>query len=268
MDELSPKSGLWLLGAALIAYLYSRHARRVPRPVVKLEHLISQPYSGLAAGIGLMLAGAVGVNAFLPLYVQGGRGGTPALAAWSVLFFTIGWTTGSNLAAVVARRESESLLVLAGFAFTIPGLGVVSAAAFAASPMWAVFAGFTLAGMGVGISTNAALTLLGARTPSGQIGRAVAGHHFARNQGFTLGIALAGAVILLAVATRIGDVEAVQALLAGESSATGASVGAAIERGFGVAGLIALGVSSLGLIPVMGLRRYLAEARFARGRTR
>lgn len=268
VDELSWLSVPWLLSALTIAYLYSRHARRVPRPVLRLEHLLRQPYSGLAGGIGLMLAGAVGVNAFLPLYVQGGRGGTPALAAWSVLFFTIGWTTGSNLAALATRRESESLVTMSGFAFTLPGLGLVSASVWAGSPIWFVFAAFTVVGVGIGISTNAALTLLGDRTPSGQIGRAVAGHHFARSQGFTFGIALAGAVILLAVAARIGDVEAVQSLLAGEASDAGAATAGAIESGFGLAALIALGISSLGIVPIYRMRKHLAEARLARGRRR
>jgi len=268
VDRLGTISILWLVASIGMVYLYWFHARRVPGPVVKPEHLIRQPYSGLAAGMGLMLAGAIGINGYLPLYVQGGRGVAPALAAWSVIFLTVSWTTGSNISAMLTKRFAESQIVVSGFGLTVPGLTLIWISSAASWELAWIFSGFVLAGLGVGISTNAALTLLGDATPSAQIGRAMSGHHFARTQGFTLGVALAGAVILLVTGRALGDIETVRQLLAGELTGSQMEAASAIEAGFATAAATCAALAAIGVIPVIALRKHLKGARLARGRTR
>ena len=113
---LDRRSWLWL-GAALVAgWGYWRHARVASNPVVRIEHIARQPFVGLAAGIGLVLAGAFTMYSYLPLYVRAGRGGSTALTAWSLLFFTVGWTTGATIGSRLLDRRSESFMIISGFA--------------------------------------------------------------------------------------------------------------------------------------------------------
>ena len=119
VDALSPLSLVWLAGAAIALVLYVRHARRRKAPVVRLEHIVPQPYRGLALSTSLMLTGTFAMSSYIPLYVRAGRAGSAALTAWSVLPLTVGWTVGATLASRLADRHSESWIVVLGFIINI-----------------------------------------------------------------------------------------------------------------------------------------------------
>jgi predicted MFS family arabinose efflux permease len=248
----------------IVGYLYWRHAQRTDAPVLRLEHLARQPYLGLALGIGLLVAGAIAAETYVPLYVRGARGGGPALTAWSVLFFTVGWTLGANVAGRLADRLPETSLTISGFSVTVPALVGLWAAASAQAPLWVVFTLLVAAGSGVGAATNAGLTLLRAATPDQQLGRATAAHQFARSQGFAIGPALGGALILLVVARRVGNVEEIQTLLSGAVGVAAGETSDAIGAGFAAAALVGAIVAALGIGPLLGLRKSLTHERIAR----
>jgi|FLYL01.1.fsa_nt_gi MFS family permease len=264
VDSLAVESVPWLVVAAASAWAYTRWARRRDRPVLRLEHVIRQPYAGLAAGVALSITGAIGLNAYLPVYVQGARGAGTALTAWSVLFFTVGWTLGSNLAGRLTDRLAESTVVLAGTAVTASSLFALWATSSTDAPLAVLFALFVAAGVGVGAATNAALTLLRAVTPPTRIGRAAAAHQFVRNQGFVFGAGLGGAVMLAVVGSRIGDVDAVQELLSGTAGPLAPRIAEAVAAGFTSAAGVCAALAGAALVPVWALRRHLAEARAAR----
>lgn len=266
VDRLDWTSLLWLAWVAIGAWLYVRHARRHEAPIVWLEHLIRQPYSGLAVGIGLLVAGAIAAEAYVPLYARGALGAGPALTAWSVLFFTLGWTTGANISGRLTRRMAESTLTVGGFVITAPALIIIWAAVTLGFPSAVVFGCLYLAGTGVGISTNSGLTLLRTVTPDDSLGRATAAHQVARAQGFTIGAALGGSVILLAVSRVVPDLETVRRLLGGETADITVAAAQGISDGFGLTALVGAIVVAAGLPAVLRLRRHLAPAREARGR--
>ncbi len=249
---------------AAVGYLYWQHARRTETPVLRLEHLARQPYLGLGLGIGLLLAGAIAAETYVPLYVRAARGAGPGLTAWSVLFFTVGWTLGANVAGRLSDRVPETSLTLSGFMVTIPSLLGLAAAAAAAAPLWVVFTLLVLAGSGVGTATNAGLTLLRAATPDQSFGRATAAHQFARSQGFAVGPALGGSLILLVVARRVGNVDEVQRLLAGMGGTAASETARAVGDGFAIAALLGAGIAALGIGPIVGLRKSLVQQRTAR----
>jgi len=130
--------------------------------------------------------------------------------------------------------------------------------------VYAAFAAFFGMGIGVGMATNAALTLMRDVTDTPKIGRVASAHLFARNQGFTLGSAIGGAVLLLVVALQLGDPELVRDLIA--SPEGGGPVGAAeaVRSGFAAAIAVGLGISVVGIIASTRLRRALAEIRLAK----
>ncbi|MGH8875129.1 MAG: MFS transporter, partial [Acidimicrobiia bacterium] len=172
LSDLTARS-LVLLGIAAVAgALYWRRASRTDQPVVRLRHVASQPFAGLGLAPGLVLAGAVGVHAYLPLYVQGGRGASPAAAAWSVLFLTLGWTIAANVVGRLMNRVSESGAVLSGYAIVLPCLTAGWVIIFLDGPLPLLLAVFLVVGVGIGTVTTSSLTLLKRVTPTDEVGRA------------------------------------------------------------------------------------------------
>ena len=263
VDSLSLASLYWLGGAALATALYVVHARRTPHPLVRLEHIVPQPYRGLALSTALMLMGTMAMSDYIPLFVRAGRGASSAVTAWSVLPLTVGWTTGATLSSRLGDRHSESWVMVLGFMINIPALALawVAVAFDAALPL--TFFVFFAAGVGVGMTTNAALTVLRAVTESSRMGRVGAAHLFARNQGFTFGAAVGGAVLLFVVANQLGDLSLVRELLAG-SEAASSEAAAAVEDGYATTIAVGLALSSLGWLSAARLRRHLTEARLAK----
>jgi hypothetical protein len=124
---------------------------------------------------------------------------------------------------------------------------------------------FFTAGVGVGMSTNAALTLLRAVTDSAQMGRVVSAHLFSRNQGFTFGSAIGGAVLLFVVTLQLGDVELVRELIASPEGGGPPGAAEAVRSGFAVTVAVGLGLAALGGVAAVRMRRSLRTAREAKG---
>ncbi len=248
------------LGALACGAVVLRRNRGRADALVAPRHTITQPLGPLAWAISLLLVGAIGTQSFVPLLVSGGRGAGPALTAWSVLFFVIGWTSGANVASRLMDRWEPFTVTLGGAVLVPPALLAVGLAAGASTSLVVIFAFLFVAGCGVGAATNSGLTLLQALVPSEELGRATAAHQFIRNQGFAIGNALVGAVLLLVVARATGDVELVRDVLAegGRDLDAAPAVAAAIESGFATATLVGAGVAALALLPLRSLRRYLA----------
>jgi len=261
VDALGPGSVVGAAAAVGTGWLFLRWARRTDAPVMRVRHIRDAPFGPLAWSISLLLSGALAVVSFLPLYVQGGRGAGTALTAWSVLFFTVGWTLGANLASRIQDFVAESTVMVASFAIAVPCAVTVALLTAAGQPLWLIFAVLTVMGCSVGGATNAALTLLRALADDEELGRAVAAHQFLRNQGISVGAALGGATILLVVGSRVGDTERVRDLLTGAATGSSAVVADAISAGFANTGFIGGAVIAVGAVPLIVLRRYLAPAR-------
>jgi MFS family permease len=264
VDSLDTRSLLWLAVAGIALAAYVRHARRSERPVVRLGHIVPQPYRGLALSTALLLTGTFAMSTYIPLYVRAGLEQSPALTAWSVLPLTVGWTVGAILSSRLADRHSESWIVTLGFMVGVPSLAAAWAVITAGLSIYVAFGVFFISGMGVGMSTNAALTLLRAVTRSDQVGRVVSAHLFARNQGFTFGSAIGGAVLLLVVSLQLGDVELVRELIASPQGGGPEGAAAAVRSGFATTVAVGLGLTALGWLAAARMRRSLAVARAAK----
>lgn len=264
VDSLGPWSLGWVALAIGAVTLYARHARRARTPVVRPAHIAPQPYRGLALTTALILTGVFAMATYVPLYVRAGLEGSPALTAWSVLPLTVGWTAGAVMASRLADRHSESWIVLLGFFVVIPSLALAWVAVITGVSVYLAFVVFLTAGVGVGMSTNASLTLLRAVTDTSEVGRVVSAHLFARNQGFTFGSAIGGSVLLLVVSLQLGDVELVRELIASPEGGGPAGAAAAVRSGFAVAVAVGLGLTVAGCLAAMRMRRHLTDARVAK----
>lgn len=264
VDTLDLYSLLWLglAGAALAVYAW--HARRHPAPVVRLEHIAPQPYRGLGVSTALLLTGTFAMSTYIPLYVRAGLEQSSALTAWSVLPLTVGWTVGAIISSRMADRHSESWIVLVGFMVNIPSMALAWVVTSTTEAWLPGFVVFFAAGVGVGMSTNAAFIMLRAVTESSKMGRVSSAHLFARNQGFTFGSAIGGAVLLLIVGLQLGDVEMVRELIAAPEGGGPVGAAGAVRSGFSTTIAVGLGLSVLGGLTAVRMRRSLSAARLAK----
>lgn len=258
VDQLGLRSLIFatVAGGSIVGYGW--HARRTEQPVVAIRHIAAQPYRSLAIVPSLMLTAAFTTNIYVTVYVAAGRDVSNGVAAFSVLFFTIGWTIGANASNAILSRSTPATVMSIGLATGIGGVAIVVAGVVGNGPLPIAFTGLLLLGVGIGLTTNASLVVLRAETPAAQIGRASAANQFARSQGFTLGAAAGGAILLFVVDRQIGSVDPIRKLLAGEELDGGPQVAAAVRDGFAAATLTSL-VTMLLAIPAMrSLHRFEA----------
>lgn len=251
VSDISSRSVyLAVTGVAVGVVLWWRGRRKLS-PLLDPRFLGSFPYGHLAIAASLTLAAMAGLSSYLPVYVRGARGGSSSLAAWSVLWLTIGWTSAANVAGRITDRVSERAVLTGGaligpVALTAGWLAVTSSA-----PLPLVFASFFLMGTSVGTVTNAALQLVRRAAPSSLAGRATSAHAFMRTMGMSVGAGLAGGVILATVATRLTDISQVREALAGEAGELAGPASAALASGYGVAHLVALGLMAVAVTVVL-----------------
>ena len=263
VDELSWLSLAWVAVSIGSVLLYVRHAKRKDRPVLRVEHALRQPYSMIGLTIAGMITAAFAANIYVTLYVSAGRGGGPVLTAWSVFFFTIGWTLGANISSRLLERMAETSVMRIGVATTSTGLLIAGVASLLMWPLAVVFAGLLLGGTGIGWPPNAGINRVRSTTPQSSIGRATSAHQFIRNQGLTVGSAIGGSVLLLVVSQRLGEVGPVQRLLAGEITDAAPEVAQAVADGYTTTLAVGLVISILSIVPIRLLRKHLADARAA-----
>jgi len=254
VTNIGSSSIIFVAGGAAASFLLWRRSRRHPAPLVDPRFVHAFPYGSLAAAASLTLAAMGGMSAYLPVYVRGARGGSASLAAWSVLWLTIGWTTAANVAGRVTDRTSEWRVLLTGAAIGPAALLGAYLAVTSTAPLAVVFAAYFVMGTSVGTVTNASLQLVRRAVPSGLAGRATSAHAFLRTMGLSLGAGVSGGVILAVVATRLDDIGRVRDSLAGEGAELVGSAATALAAGFGVAHLVALSLMTIALVVVWRMR--------------
>jgi predicted MFS family arabinose efflux permease len=220
-------------GAATVLLLaaYWRHSGRHPEPVLERQHISRWPLRGVHLASGLVLAAGLAADNYLPLYVQLARGRSPGFSAFSVVFLTVGWTVASIVFAKFLSGWREANVVALGACILLPALAAVGLSIGFDAPLALVFAAFFAVGMSIGFVSTAGLTLIQSASEAGEMGRVNAAHQFLRTLAITYGVALGGAILLYVVDLRVGDVEIVRSVLAGEDVAVAGATGAAVGDG-------------------------------------
>jgi MFS family permease len=241
--------------AVALGAIYWRHSGRVDQPVLDRRHFATWPFGPINLVPFTFFAGSLALDAFLPIYVQGGLGLSTSLAAFAVAFIAIGWTVGSNIVSRLLDRIAATDALVWGFAVTLPSLAAGIFVYTTSAPIALVYALSFAQGLGIGMMTNSAVTLIqGAADPS-EMGRASAAHQFTRHLGGTLGTAAAGAVLFGVVASKIGSVEPVRDLLDDKPTELGKATRAAIATGFRGVALVATLITAGGLVVALKIRQ-------------
>ncbi len=211
---------LGLLAALIVAtrMIESVGAARPPLGATGLVSLLRRratayPYAS-AALMGIAL---YGVSTYVPLYVQGARGGTAgsagAVVTPLILFWALSATAGGRLILHTGFRRSAVLgagLLVLGFA------GLLAAAALDAPTAW-ISVACAVVGCGLGPTALAQLLAVQEDAPAEQRGVATSLVPFFRTVGGSLGVAAMGGVLAAGLRSRLGSsLESASRALSGE----------------------------------------------------
>ncbi len=217
-----PVLGL-LTGAAVLLAAFILQERRAADPVLSLE-LLSRPVVAVANAAGFLSGWLMlGINSFVPLFVQGVLRGTPTAAGAAVAAMAVGWPVGSILGGRLLPRIGHRALAVAGGVVLVAGALLVAALApssSAALPELAV----GLVGLGLGFSTLAMIIVVQHSVPWRERATATASTQFFRTVGGAVGVAALGGLLnaSLAGAPLAGKVSLERLLLPGATMSAGA----------------------------------------------
>jgi MFS family permease len=191
LEEHSVPAGATVLAAAVILVLCT--VRLMPAGTFRLGR-------GIPAIIALRAAVSVafGVNAaFLPLLLTLLHGFGATTAGISLSITGVSWAFGSWLQARIDGPDRITWLRW-GFGSLTAGLAVTTLLAWSSLPVWVGLAGWTAAGIGIGMTSPTLSVLLLDQSPETQQGRNNSAAQIAGTIATVAGLAIAGTLLAFA----------------------------------------------------------------------
>ena len=258
--SLLPRAGLLLAGVVSLGAFARLQTRRkhplVPPDLFRRWETASPYLAGILLGTTIY-----GVDTFVPLFVQGARGGTAGAAGAVVTPLIFFWATSAVAAARMILRFGFRATARFGAILVLVGLaGLVAAALANAGVAW-VSAACAVVGAGLGPSSLSQVLAIQHVAPERQRGVATSLVPFFRTVGGSIGVGALGGVFAAGVASRLGSgMEAASRLLAGPHGPPAAGQPAvapalfrlAIERSLLPVFAVLLGLAAINLFLASG----------------
>ncbi|WP_406699830.1 MFS transporter [Singulisphaera sp. Ch08] len=222
-SEISTAGTVGLLAtSAVMLVLFVRQERVAADPVLPLD-LVLSPNIG-AAILGSFLIGALlfGIDTYIPLFMQGVRGGTATAAGQMITPLFLSWSISVAVAAkVVVRLGFRRTAAVGSFLIAAGVLSLVVGAARPASPVYIFLngmvvirepyflAGMVVIGMGMGPASLSYILSVQNQVTWGRRGVATGAVTFFRTMGGALGVGVLGATLGFMLAGRIAASNAV-----------------------------------------------------------
>lgn len=259
---------LLAVAAAALTALY-RHERRAAEPMIPFW--LWQRALLVTGNLGCLAIGTVmmGVTVFLPAFVQGVMGRSPAAAGFALTFMSLGWASSGSVAGRLMLRFTYRAVAVLGAVCLMVGNAVLFSLGIASGPVMAG-AGAFLVGCGMGFSNTTYIVAVQGSVAHAQRGAATSSIMFMRSLGQALGAALFGAVVNLSLNLALpgqGDVldrlmePALRAAIAADELARlGAATSWALGNAYALAAAIGLLALWLALRLPAGLNAANAAA--------
>ena len=206
---------------AVFARLQTRREHPLVPPDLFHHWQTASPYLA-----GILLGTTIyGVDTFVPLFVQGARGGTAGAAGAVVTPLILFWAISAAAAGRLILRLGFRLTARLGAVLVLLGLaGLVAGALANASVAW-ISAACAVVGAGLGPSSLAQVLAIQHVAPERQRGVATSLVPFFRTVGGSIGVGALGGVFTAGVAARLGSgMEAASRLLSGQQAAGAAEI--------------------------------------------
>ena len=159
--------------------------------------LLRDQRSAAIAAFGALQAAFFGADAYVSLLLTAVRGQTLALAGLCITLAVVGWTIGSSFQPRLLERAGTRTIVMAGAVLGIVALSILLCVARGA-PVVLAYAGWTIGGVGIGVSFSTLTLCAIAGWPKGSEGTASSATLIVGQLGSVLGVFLCGLPITIA----------------------------------------------------------------------
>jgi MFS family permease len=200
---------LGIVAVALLA-IFTWHEHRTADPVLPVD-LFREPHIG-ASMAGSLLIGAIlfGIDTYIPLFVQGVRGGSATAAGRTITPLFVSWAVSVAVSALVVMRLGYRRTGVFGsimIALGTCGLALGATWPVASAPLFLV--GMIVIGLGMGPTSLSYILSVQNAVSWGRRGAATAASIFARMMGGAVGVGILGAALGLGLARRLAGTSGV-----------------------------------------------------------
>jgi EmrB/QacA subfamily drug resistance transporter len=207
----SPAVLLSLAGFAVSGVFFILAERRAREPIVPFS-LFNNRVVAIGSLINFFVGTALfGAISFIPLFVQGTRGGSATEAGTSLTPLLLGWVllaiVGGRLMLKVGYRPT----VLAGLTILMAGFVILTRVS-GETPGWVLLADLALVGAGTGLVVLALLITMQNSVGRDKLGIVTSLNQFSRSIGGAIGVAVMGAVMTVSLNSQIGEVQSMSGL--------------------------------------------------------
>ena len=185
--------GLFAL-AAVFLLLFVYQEMRAPEPILPLTLFKNRIIA--ISSIGGFILGVVlfGITSYVPLFVQGVKGGTATSAGITLGPLLVAWPIAATLSSKVIIRYGYRLTSVVGAFFVVVGVGMVTLFQVGTGLPFIV-AAMLVIGSGLGLMSTAFVISVQNAVPWNLRGVATASTQFVRTIGGTVGVALMGTIL-------------------------------------------------------------------------
>jgi EmrB/QacA subfamily drug resistance transporter len=193
---------LLLVCAGIAFVLLLIQERRAREPMLPLDIWRNRMVVLANAASGSIGGMQMAVTAFLPAFIQGVMGESPMRAGFALTAMSFAWPTGGFIAGRallhMSYRKSSSL----GAIVLVAGAAMMAALSPTLGASWAVASSFVL-GLGMGLTNMGFFIAIQASIDWGQRGLVTATFNYSRIIGQSIGTAIFGGIVNVALANRI-----------------------------------------------------------------
>ncbi len=185
----------------VLTVLFLLQERRTSEPVLPLT-LFNNRIIGISSIGGVVLGILMfGITSYVPLFIQGVKGGTATSAGITLGPLLLAWPIASTLSAKVAIRYGYRLLASLGMGFATIAAAMVTLFTIDTGLPFIVVA-MLLMGAGLGFASTAFTLAVQNAVPWNLRGVATASTQFVRTIGGTVGVAVMGTILNAQMALR------------------------------------------------------------------
>jgi MFS family permease len=184
------------VAAVVLQVLFVRNEYRAADPILPMDLMTRPTILAAVTGSGLIGGILFGLDTFVPLFVQGVRGGSATLAGRALTPLFLAWAVSVVVAAKVVLRYGLRPAGLAGSGLITAGTIALLAGAWQPAVSVGFFAvGMVIIGFGMGPTSLSYILAVQHSVKWGQRGVATGAVTFTRTIGGALGVGLLGALL-------------------------------------------------------------------------
>ncbi|MCK8601626.1 MDR family MFS transporter [Desulfoferrobacter suflitae] len=196
---MSPQILGILVVAVISGVLFWAAEVRAREPILDLKFFRIRGFS-VANGAAFFSSFAIfSLSAYMPLFIQGALGRTPAQLGLAMIPLSLGWSGGALVCGQLINRAREKPFSLFGAILLMTGAGIPLIFA-ATTPLWVCSIVLAIAGLGMGFVSLGTLLMVQNSLKVSDLGVATSSHQFSRTLGGTIGIGVAGSLVSTSLA--------------------------------------------------------------------